>query len=535
MLTKAEILADRTLRFAEMLTIEISPDCNMQAEHDGKCPGTLACRYELSRGTRPLTDDKIVAIVKEAYRDLGFRGSINWAYYNEPMLSWDRLKALMRRIRECVPEARFTLWTNGTITPATVAELSAFSRIFVTDYGDKSKAFAKAIADTVPGLPVALINGTLDDRIDHDPTPSLACCQKMFREFIVDCYGNVHICCTDYKGEVRIGNVWDLPLDGLVESFGMVRQTVADGMTNKAAVGVWASPSLCLCCKHRTDLGNILEPAVYRDVNPAFHPTILLAMPHGRDPNIQATQRLWQSECQHAAVVPLAKSGSILAFNFNMLWAEALSLAEQGAITHFAMLHDDVVPQQENWLDMLYGELERLGGDMVSAVVAIKDLHGVTSTAIDDPGNPWVVAKRLTVREVAELPETFSAADCGWPERALLVNTGCWMADLRRPVFQHDPMADGMEYPFFFTCKDRILHGADGTWNIQSESEDWFFSRRLHEAGGRAFATRKVTTAHKGGFGFTSDGDWGLWGEDQEGGIANLRRIAAEYQAKQQE
>jgi len=48
--------------------------------------------------------------------------------------------------------------------------------------------------------------------------------------------------------------------------------------------------------------------------------------------------------------------------DFNILWCHALNEAEAGNITHFAMLHLDVVPLVDPddplWLDVLMGELE---------------------------------------------------------------------------------------------------------------------------------------------------------------------------------
>ena len=96
------------------------------------------------------------------------------------------------------------------------------------------------------------------------------------------------------------------------------------------------------------------------------------------------------------------------------------------------------------------------GADVVSTVLPIKDRRGVTSTAIDDPEDEWTPLRRLTMREVHRLPETFSAqADCGYPNNALLVNTGCFVLDLRKPSVERVPRLRGI--------RDRVRKTPDGT------------------------------------------------------------------------
>jgi hypothetical protein len=259
-------------------------------------------------------------------------------------------------------------------------------------------------------------------------------------------------------------------------------------------------------------------------------PTIFLVMPHGHNPEMAAAQRLWQANCGNANIIPFAHSTSALPRNFNILWSMALAMRDKGQVTHFAMLHDDVVPHPDDWLAILLAELGANDADLISAAVAIKDYRGLSSTGIEDPGNPWNPAKRLTMKEIHALPETFSAADCGWPDRALLVNTGCWMADLRRPIFR--PRGNG-EFPLYFTMNDRIVH-ENGLYRAQFEPEDWFFSRLLHKLGGRVLATRKVSPGHVGKMEFPSDCVWGELQEDNAGTIAELRALADKFKKSEE-
>lgn len=181
---------------------------------------------------------------------------------------------------------------------------------------------------------------------------------------------------------------------------------------------------------------------------------------------------------------------------------ESEKLALEHHVSHFAMLHDDVCPQ-EGWLDQLLGDLEEHSADVMSAVVPIKDEQGLTSTAIDDPEDPWNVERRITMTELMRLPEVFGAADCGYPDRKLLVNTGCWICRLDREWRRH----------VSFTIRDRIVY-KDGKWTPEVASEDWNFSRDVQELGGKVMATRRVMLKHAGEMFYPNSHGWGNWKHD---------------------
>lgn len=199
--------------------------------------------------------------------------------------------------------------------------------------------------------------------------------------------------------------------------------------------------------------------------------------------------------------------GDIAWDGFNTTWCQALNSLKDG-ITHLAIMHNDVVPQDEPpWLITMLEEMEKTGADMVSAVTPIKDLAGLTTTGIGDAADPWIPFKRFTLRELATFPETFSAADCGYPGRYLIHTGGCCLYDLRKPVYQ-TLKEDGTPKVHFHFPR-RVIKAPDGNWGCQGESEDWYFSRMLHEAGGKSVCTRKVRLQHFGEMAFCN---WEAWG-----------------------
>lgn len=199
--------------------------------------------------------------------------------------------------------------------------------------------------------------------------------------------------------------------------------------------------------------------------------------------------------------------GSLLAQGFNGAWCEALNKQEEGEnIKYFAMLHDDVVPP-DWWLDTLWEDLESSGADLMAAVVPIKDMFGNTSTAIDSTGDRFSVERRIHLAEIQRLPKVFSAADCNYPGRFLLANTGCWICRLDRPW--KDAVDEHGNKVAFFTVNDKICRSpTTGKWICPVEPEDWFFSRQLGSLGAKVLCTSRMIIQHYGLMPFSSAGNW---------------------------
>ncbi len=179
---------------------------------------------------------------------------------------------------------------------------------------------------------------------------------------------------------------------------------------------------------------------------------------------------------------------SLLAYNFNLLWCQALNMRRERPVGYFAMLHADVGPDP-GWLDVLIEEMDATGADVMSAICPIKDQRGLTTTGIHDPEDKDMPprTRRLTLKEVHKLPPTFDAAGAGFPGKWLALNTGCWVARLDRPWVD--------EFPGW-TIMDGIATFEGGMKVARVFSEDWHWSQWLNKRGVKLFATRKVNLTH---------------------------------------
>jgi len=188
---------------------------------------------------------------------------------------------------------------------------------------------------------------------------------------------------------------------------------------------------------------------------------------------------------------------SLLANGFNQLWCAALNLQTRfGNVDYFAMQHADIEPNP-GWLNEIIDELEANDLDILGVVAPIKDQHGLTSIAVGEEGNTWRVKCRLTMKEVFQLPETFTSDDI---DGQLLLNTGLWICR-----FDSDWVKK-----VHFEINDRIVQDAKtGLYRPEVEPEDWYFSRLCHELGLKIGCTRKVTLLHRGEHAFTNAVPWG--------------------------
>lgn len=237
--------------------------------------------------------------------------------------------------------------------------------------------------------------------------------------------------------------------------------------------------------------------------------TVFLGMPHCGPIHLGAAKGLYRAE-GNLAIMVVGSELSILCHNFNALWSMALNERVRQPIDYFAMLHSDIMPLANDWLQVLIDELRRTGSDVMSAVVPIKTDEGFTSTAIDvDPEDEsadlFAIERKLTMREVASLPETFGAADCGYPDRRLLVNSGCWVADFRKPWVED----------VSFDTFTEIGRTEEGLFEPKAMSEDWLFSRFVQRRGGKVMATRKVPLLHFGTARYPNTHAWGTAATDE--------------------
>lgn len=289
--------------------------------------------------------------------------------------------------------------------------------------------------------------------------------------------------------------------------------------------------------------------------------SVMVGSPNdGRCVHPLMAKRLWLNSFDHKTwVVNAGGSG----YHFNNLWAAAMNAGQEGVITHFAMLHADIEPTDDKprWLDILIEEMEEKKAELVSVAMPIKGQEGVTSCGFGIENSPWQPYRRFTMRELKakEFPKTFNLMDAakalgqqnilGDPAKFhLLHNSGMWVADMRKDCWYHEdenghavtffnfPEAivrlpagvnEGPKAPGFIAKMDGMADlppPKKPQWMAIRESEDWFFSRRLAEAGIRnTYITTRAGAFHHGDMAFPNHEAWGEWKNGDENSAIRWR------------
>ena len=251
---------------------------------------------------------------------------------------------------------------------------------------------------------------------------------------------------------------------------------------------------------------------------------VFVGMPlHNRTVDIEAAHALYMPARPGSGykIIHWSNVNSSLGHCFNGLLCAAYGQQECHKITHFAMIHGDVHPEPF-WLNPLMDELDRTGADLVSAVIAIKDDQGLSSTGLYYPHKPHLPIRRLTFTEVhkSRLPRTFchkDLIDCGLATgeqgEVMVLNTGLWVARYDRPWFQENKIV------FRQTHEIKKIARPDGKGHYLQAwfmPEDWIFSAELADWGAKVYATTAVNIDHIGSYPFNNSTPWGKVPYDEQ-------------------
>lgn len=215
-------------------------------------------------------------------------------------------------------------------------------------------------------------------------------------------------------------------------------------------------------------------------------------------------------------VIPFINGGSLLASNCNTIFCAALNAQKEHNVKWFAMLHADVEPESF-WLDKMIEIAEDRDADMLSACVPLKDDRGITSHGIGE-SNSLRVEYRLTQSQLhhESFPKTFDVfeaiqslknlpgklmVDVDFIDPVLLLNTGCMIVRIDRDWIRQGGV--------WFSMEDWI-ENVNGMWRTRCFSEDWQFSQRVHNCGGKVLGTQELFVIHRGSIDFRSDKTWGI-------------------------
>jgi sulfatase maturation enzyme AslB (radical SAM superfamily) len=220
-----------------LLSFEIGPDCNLSAHHPN-CP----INKRTPKGSDPINIEDIVRIYNEA-KSLNLNGSVAFHFYNEPLLYLDSILAIMEKLRD----AKFLLWTNGTLLKNSIEEnhfLSRFNVVVISLYFKELLPKFKLLQKHYKNIHI--VNQALDSRVEiyQKKRKNILGCVRPVWEIPIDHWGNICLCCMDWEGSHSIGNIKKSSLKEVLQSR-QYQNTVGSIYRHLLAKG---SPLICKHC-----------------------------------------------------------------------------------------------------------------------------------------------------------------------------------------------------------------------------------------------------------------------------------------------
>jgi hypothetical protein len=195
------------LNALKFISFEIAPYCNLAKEHLW-CPVNDPLRYAEYENKKVCQFSPIVKFLQVAV-EKGFNGHVGFHYYTDPLVDVKRMLSLMQAIRDSVPTTKFILWTNGVLLDTfSQTWLGSFDRVMITLHHPDDRDRLVKITEKFPN--VSFQDGEHDSRAslyDYKNINKGGCLRPQTIELPVNYYGDVRLCCSDYRGSVSIGNI----------------------------------------------------------------------------------------------------------------------------------------------------------------------------------------------------------------------------------------------------------------------------------------------------------------------------------------
>lgn len=232
--------------------INANPPSIVNIESISRC--TRKCEYcpnsRIERKHRIMSKEDFFSVIDQL-SEWGFTGTLGNAVLSEPLLD-NRIIELYAYSREKLPGAKLHIETNGDLlTPRIASELFrvGVTTIRITQHDSKFKD-EKQFEDWLDSHPEFYNRFTIlrpgwkplnwGGIIDGDYYPWRDQCPN-YSNMIIDCYGNVLLCCVDVYAENRFGLIYDNSLKEIWDSSAPIRKILFYGGHNKVL-------DICLRC-----------------------------------------------------------------------------------------------------------------------------------------------------------------------------------------------------------------------------------------------------------------------------------------------
>lgn len=197
-----------TFDFFKEVELETITTCNRRCQN---CPVNTHPKKPM------IMDERLYTKIIDELSDIGFKGSVSPHNYGEPLLD-KRLPRFMEYTRKKLPDSYIIIYSNGDfLTKELFDKLikAGVNRFKITQYDENmSKTMKKLFSSltkkekkkiyyrTLKELPLWNKGGVLDIK-----GKKVNKCNRPLTTVVIDCKGQIVLCCNDYFSSVAFGNL----------------------------------------------------------------------------------------------------------------------------------------------------------------------------------------------------------------------------------------------------------------------------------------------------------------------------------------
>jgi hypothetical protein len=202
---------EQLLPYIKSVAIELSNQCNMR---HAKCPLSV-------EQPTAILKTSIVLNVLRLLAEWDYEGSISFHRYNEPFVD-PRLYFFLEHT-----DLRVKLCTNGqTLDGGVLRDLDnlGVELMHVSAYTEKRREEVQGIYDALPGMQMTLHAQyhkgfkPLLGIYDRDEILCEKPCGAPLGEIVINCHGQVTLCCSDWQNRHTFGSLYSLSLPVILTS-----------------------------------------------------------------------------------------------------------------------------------------------------------------------------------------------------------------------------------------------------------------------------------------------------------------------------
>lgn len=202
---------EQVFPYVKSVVFELSNQCNM---HCPKCP--LSVKQPVA-----VLETGVVLDVLHFLEKWEYKGYISFHRFNEPLID-PRLYFFLEHT-----DLRVKMCTNGrTLNANTLRDLDnlGVEVLHVSNYVEERRAAIQEIYDAMSEMQMVLEAHyhkyfiALLDGYDRDESFSKKPCGAPLGEVIINCHGQVTLCCRDWQNRYTFGSLYSLPLSVILTS-----------------------------------------------------------------------------------------------------------------------------------------------------------------------------------------------------------------------------------------------------------------------------------------------------------------------------